>query len=46
MAGLFYLLTGGTEFAFFVRGKLFMNAEATVTASNILAPSGPKERAP
>jgi hypothetical protein len=36
MAGLFYLLTGGTAFAFFTRGKLFVSANATATASNIL----------
>ena len=37
MAGLFYLLTGGTAFAFFTRGKLFMERDAATAASNILA---------
>ena len=36
LAGLFYLLTGGTAFAFFVRGKLLVAADAATTVSNIL----------
>ncbi len=35
MAGLFYLLTGGTAFAFFTRGRLF-TGDAATTKSNIL----------
>jgi hypothetical protein len=37
MAGLFYLLTGGTAFAFFTRGKLFGGRDAAAIVSNILA---------
>jgi len=37
IAGVFYLLTGGTAFAFFVRGKLVLSGNAAATASNILA---------
>ncbi|MGC1321678.1 MAG: DUF4386 domain-containing protein [Candidatus Udaeobacter sp.] len=36
IAGLFYLLTGGTAFAFFTRGKLFTGADAANIVSNIL----------
>ncbi len=37
IAGVFYLLNGGTAFAFFVRGRLVVSGDATATATNILA---------
>ena len=37
IAGLFYLLTGGAGFAFFVRGRLVVSGDAAATATNILA---------
>ncbi|MFZ0314943.1 MAG: DUF4386 domain-containing protein [Candidatus Korobacteraceae bacterium] len=37
MAGVFYLLNGGTAFAFFVRGQLVVSGDAAATATNILA---------
>jgi hypothetical protein len=36
LAGFFYLLTGGTAFAFFTRGRLFGHADAAVLGANIL----------
>jgi hypothetical protein len=36
IAGLFYLLTGGTAFAFIVRSKLIASANAAISATNIL----------
>ena len=41
LAGLFYLLTGGTAFAFFTRGKLFMERDAATAASNIFSRTNP-----
>src|ERR1035438_10002787 len=37
MAGVFYLLNGGTGFAFSVRGRLVVPRDAVATATNILA---------
>ena len=37
MADLYYLLTGGTAFAIFTRGKLLMERDAATAASNVLA---------
>jgi Domain of unknown function (DUF4386) len=37
IAGVFYLLNGGTGFAFSVRSRLIDSGDATSTASNILA---------
>ena len=36
IAGLFYLLTGGTGFAYFVRHKLVVTGDAAATAANVL----------
>jgi len=36
IAGLFYLLTGGTGFAYFVRNKLVVAGDAAATAANVL----------
>jgi len=37
IAGLFYLLNGGTGFAYSVRSRLVDSSDASTTASNILA---------
>lgn len=37
IAGVFYLLTAGTAFAFSVRGRLVVSGDAGATAANILA---------
>jgi len=37
MAGIFYLLNGGTGFAFSVRSRLVVSGDAAATATNILA---------
>ena len=37
MAGVFYLLNGGTGFAFSVRSRLVVSGDAAATATNILA---------
>jgi hypothetical protein len=37
MAGVFYLLNGGTAFAFSVRSRLVISGDAAATATNILA---------
>lgn len=37
LAGLFYLLTGGTAFAYSVRGKLIVAGSAAATANHILS---------
>jgi len=36
-AGVFYLLNGGTGFAYSVRSRLIMSGDATATATNIMA---------
>jgi hypothetical protein len=37
LAGVFYVLTGGTAFAAFVRNKVIVSGDALATAQNILA---------
>ena len=40
LAGVFYVLTGGTAFAVLVRGKVIVGGDAAATAHNILAAEG------